>query len=93
MEFDWLDAPFAFDLLKPKEIEESFEDPFSQRLLPEVSDGNSEARFISLGRDMSGRGIFSVFRTDGKNYRVILARPMTPEEDQFYERKNTENNN
>jgi len=31
-----------------------------------------------------------VFWTDGKNYRVILAREMTPEELSFYERKNSE---
>jgi len=39
---------------------------------------------------MSGRGVFAVFWTDGKRYRVIFAREMTPEEIQFYERKNTE---
>jgi hypothetical protein len=39
---------------------------------------------------MSDRGIFAVFWTDGKTYRVILARDMTPEEVTFYERKNSE---
>jgi len=28
MDFDWLDAPFDLRALPPKEIEESFEDPF-----------------------------------------------------------------
>jgi len=34
MEFDWLDTPFDLKKVSPKEIEESFEDPFSLRLLP-----------------------------------------------------------
>ena len=91
MEFDWLDAPFDLKKLPPKEIEESFEDPFSLRMLPEFSAEQTEdARYFSLGRSISGRGIFSVFWTDGKHYRVIFAREMTPEETQFYDRKNTE---
>mgnify|MGYP000735875889 CR=1 FL=1 len=39
---------------------------------------------------MAGEGVFSVFWTDGKRYRVLCARPMTPEENGFYERKNAE---
>ena len=31
MDFDWLDAPFDLRVISPKEIEESFEDPFSLR--------------------------------------------------------------
>jgi len=39
---------------------------------------------------LSDRAIFSVFWTDGKKYRVLLAREMTPVELNFYARKNSE---
>jgi uncharacterized DUF497 family protein len=90
MDFDWLDAPFDLHHLTPKEIEESFEDPFSLRLLPEGIEDDAKARFFNLGRTLSERSIFSLFWTDGKRYRVILARDMTPEEVTFYDRKNSE---
>ena len=90
MEFDWLDAPFDLRKLSPKEIEESFEDPFSIRLLPEGTEGAENARYFNLGKSVGDRGIFSVFWTDGKRYRVILARDMSPEEVSFYDRKITE---
>jgi hypothetical protein len=90
MEFDWLDAPFALTALTPKEIEESFEDPFSLRLLPDMPVG--EARYFNLGRSTADRGIFSIFWSDGKKYRVIKSREMTPEEALFYDRKNSDSN-
>ncbi len=90
MEFDWIDTPFKLDQLKPREIEESFEDPFALKLLPDGDYGDTDARYFNLGRTLSNRGVFSVFWTDGKNFRVILARPMTGEEEAFYERKNAE---
>ena len=89
MEFDWLDTPIDLKALPPKEIEESFEDPFSLRILPDTAHA-TEARYFNLGRSMSGRSIFAVFWTDGKAYRVISARDMTAEETHFYERKNAE---
>ena len=89
MDFDWLNAPFDLRAVSPKDIEESFEDPFGLRILPDLPNGH-EARYFNLGRPISATGIFSVFWTDGKKYRVIFSRPMTPEEDQFYERKNAE---
>lgn len=92
MEFDWLDTPFDLHQITPKEIEESFEDPFSLRLLPELPDTDSKARFFNLGRTLGARGLFSLFWTDGKRYRVILSREMTPEEAAFYDRKNSEQN-
>ena len=91
MEFDWLDAPFSLSVVSPKEIEESFEDPFSLRLLPADLPG-ADARYFNLGRSSSDRGVFSVFWSDGKKYRVILARDMTPEEALFYDRKNSDLN-
>ncbi len=90
MEFDWLDVPFDLQKTAPKEIEESFEDPFSFRLLPESHDG--EARYFNLGKSLNDKGIFSLFWSDGKRYRVILAREMAPEELSFYQRKNSEVN-
>jgi uncharacterized protein len=90
MEFDWIDAPFDLKQIMPKEIEESFEDPFSLRLLPDGADEGGEARYFNLGKSITGRGVFSVFWTDGKRYRVICSREMTPEENAFYDRKNNE---
>ncbi len=89
MEFDWLEASFDLHKIAPKEIEESFEDPFSLRLLPESGENAAQARYFNLGKSVDERGIFSVFWTDGKRYRVILARDMTPEETAFYNRKNS----
>ncbi len=90
MEFDWLDVSFDLRRVTPREIEETFEDPFSMRLLPEMAAHVEDARYFNLGRTTAARGIFSVFWTDGKRYRVIFARDMAPEEDAFYDRKNAE---
>lgn len=90
MEFDWLDSPFDLRKISPKEIEESFEDPFSLRLLPDGDDEGDKARYFNLGKSVSDRGIFTIFWTDGKRYRAILARDMTTEELAFYDRKNAE---
>lgn len=94
MDFDWINASAEFNGITPKEIEESFEDPFSIRFLPDIDDVSpSEARYFILGKSVAGRGIFTVFWTDGKRYRVIQARPMTEAESSFYERKNAELSN
>jgi hypothetical protein len=90
MEFDWLDAPFDLKKVTPKEIEESFEDPFSLRLMPEDIGQGDQARYFNLGKSVGDRGVFTVFWTDGKRYRAILSREMTPEELAFYDRKNSE---
>ncbi|MEI8310365.1 MAG: BrnT family toxin [Verrucomicrobiota bacterium] len=93
MEFDWTENPFAPEEISLKEIEETFEDPFSIRIMPELDaiEGH-EARYFILGRAISNRAVFSVFWTDGKRYRVIFSRLMTPEEETFYDRKNSEAN-
>lgn len=70
-----------------REIEESFEDPHSLRLIPDSRRFAEESRAFCLGKTLTGRGIFSVFWADGKRVRVISARPLTDEEDYFYERK------
>lgn len=89
MEFDWLDAPFDLQKVTPKEIEESFEDPFSIRLLPDGVEDNEKARYFNLGKSINERSIFTVFWTDGKRYRAIFSREMTAEEVAFYDRKNS----
>lgn len=88
MEFDWNNPPFNLvGSLTQKEIEESFEDPFAVRLLPDTPRFSVQARFFNLGMSAGGVGIFSVYRTGGKQVRVIFARPMEPEERFFYQRK------
>ena len=90
MDFDWIGAAFDLSLLPPKDIEESFEDPFSINLLPDGQQGSGEARYYKLGKSLQGKSVFSVFWTDGKRYRVIFARLMTPGEHDFFERKKAE---
>ncbi len=93
MEFDWLDAPFDLRTITPKEIEESFEDPFGLRLLPDVEiAGEGSARYFNLGRSVGGLPLFSIFWTDGKRIRCLLSREMTTEESSFYDRKKQELN-
>jgi hypothetical protein len=88
MEFDWNNAPFEMDgSLTQREIEESFEDPFAIRLLPDSTRFSVQARFFNLGISASGLGIFSVYRTNGRLIRVLLARAFEPEEQFFYQRK------
>jgi len=88
MEFDWNNPPFDLDSsLTQREIEESFEDPFAIRLLPDSPRFSVQARFFNLGMAANGDGIFSVYRTNGKQIRVIYARSFQPEERFFYQRK------
>jgi len=88
MEFDWNNPPFNLDSsLTLQEIEESFEDPFAIRLLPDSPRFSVQPRFFNLGVSASGTGIFSVYRTNGKQVRVVHARPFQPEERFFYQRK------
>ena len=90
MDFDWIGASFDLSILPPKDIEESFEDPFSIKLLPDGQEGSAEARYYNLGKSLQGKSVFSVFWTDGKRYRVIFARLMTSGEHEFFERKKAE---
>ncbi|HTV38945.1 MAG TPA: hypothetical protein VMF08_00105 [Candidatus Sulfotelmatobacter sp.] len=88
MEFDWNNTPFEMDgSLTQREIEESFEDPFAIRLLPDSARFSVQARFFNLGISAAGVGIFSVYRTNGRLIRVLLARAFEPEEQFFYQRK------
>ena len=88
MEFDWINP--SFDVtgpLGPRDVEESFEDPFAVRLLPDSSRFSVQARYFNLGKSAAGMGIWSVYRTNGKTIRVVLARPFTDAEEFFYQRK------
>ena len=88
MEFDWSNPPFELDgPLSTRDIEESFEDPFAVRLLPDSPRFAGQARFFNLGRAAGGAGVLSLYRTNGKTFRVIFARPFTPEEEFFHQRK------
>jgi hypothetical protein len=88
MDFDWNNSaiPDARDL-RFQAIEESFEDPFAVRLLPDSPRFDKSARFFNLGRAASGDGVFSVYRTNGKQVRVLAARLFEPEEMFFYKRR------
>lgn len=88
MEFDW--SHLTGQLVggvSQQEVEESFEDPFAIKLLPDSSRFAAQARFFNLGRTAGGKGVFTVYRTNGRMVRVIQARPFQPEESFFYERK------
>ncbi|MCX7869058.1 MAG: hypothetical protein N2322_03810 [Terrimicrobiaceae bacterium] len=91
MEFDWhLSPPLPEGVLR-REVEESFEDPFGIRLMPELGGSPGlENRFFLLGRSAAGKGLFTVFWTDGKSYRVVQSREMTEAEAAFYDRRNAE---
>ncbi len=91
MDFDWNNPPFnSSSSVSISDIEESFEDPFAVRLMPDTSRFAAQARYFNLGTSASGAGIFSVYRTNGKSVRVVFARPFEPEEKFFYQRKVTQ---
>jgi len=88
MDAEWNRTQFEWNSsLTPRDVEESFEDPFAIKLLPDSPRFSVQARFFNLGRSASGIGVFSVYRTNGKQVMVIYARPFDPEEQFFYQRK------
>lgn len=88
MEFDWNNLAFEMgSSLTQREIEESFEDPFAIKLLPDSPRFAVQARYFNLGMSAGGDGVFSVYRTNGKQIRIIFARPFQPEERFFYQKK------
>jgi uncharacterized DUF497 family protein len=88
MEFDWSSPPFSLDTaLTLQAVEESFEDPFAVHLLPDSPRFTVQGRFFNFGMTTGGAGIVSVYRTNGKQVRVIHSRLMEPEEKFFYQRK------
>jgi len=88
MDFDWSNPPFNLSTsITIRDIEESFEDPFVVKLLPDSSRFSAQARYFNIGVSAAGTGIFSVYRTNGKTVRVIHARILEAEEKFFYQRK------
>ncbi len=88
MDFDWNNPPFNLNSsINIRDIEESFEDPFAVRLMPDSSRFAAQSRYFNLGLSAEGTGIFSVYRTNGKSIRVVFARPFEPEEKYFYQKK------
>ncbi len=88
MEFDW--SLYKSNGVTQDEISESFEDPFSFRLLPDANRFATQTRFVSLGCTSEGKGVFAVYTSTGNIVRVVAARPMTEEEAYFYERRSQE---
>jgi uncharacterized DUF497 family protein len=86
MEFDW--SLYKTGMVTQDEISESFEDPFSFRLLPDSPRFALQNRFLSFGCSSHGRGVFATYTSTGKVVRVVAARPMTEEETFFYEQRN-----
>ena len=92
MELDWNNPPFNLNSsISITDIEESFEDPFAVRLMPDSSRFSTQVRYFNMGVSASGSGIFSIYRTNGKSVRVIFARPFAAEEKYFYQRKMNQN--
>ena len=87
MEFDWNNSSGELGSLNQREVEESFEDPFAVRLMPDSPRFGVQARFFNLGMSAGGVGICSVYRTNGKQLRVLHARPFEAEERFFYQKK------
>jgi uncharacterized protein len=73
--------------LTRRQIEESFEDPFALKVLPDSPRFAAQARFFNLGMSANGTGIFSVYRANGKQVRILYARQFEPDEKFFYQRK------
>ena len=86
MEFDWR-QPIQVGSVTTQDVEESFEDPFAVRLMPDSNRFAAQARFFNLGKSASGTGVFSFYRTNGKQIRVISARVFSQEENFFYQKK------
>ena len=55
--------------------------------MPDTPRFGVQARFFNLGMTSGGVGIYSVYRTNGKQVRVLLARALAPEERFFYQKK------
>ena len=87
MEFDWNNSSGDLGSLNQREVEESFEDPFAVRLMPDSPRFGVQARFFNLGMSAAGIGVCSVYRTNGKQVRVLHSRPFETEERFFYQKK------
>lgn len=89
MDFKWEDQSFDFEdsRLCREAVEESFEDPFSVKLMPDGSAFSVRSRYFNLGKSSKGEGIISCYQANGKVIRVIHARHFVEEENYFYLKK------
>ena len=88
MDFDWNNPPFSLsNTLTIKDVEESCEDPFAVKLMPDSSRVAAQARYFNLGTSSAGQGVFSVYRTNGKSIRVVFARNLETRNDSFISAK------
>lgn len=90
MELDTIDVHFDLRTMKPSELEEALEDPFTIRFIPDVDREDGANRYYALGRTVADRYLFMAFWTDGRTTRVIAARDMSEAEQRFYDRKYAE---
>ncbi|MDH4444925.1 MAG: BrnT family toxin [Akkermansiaceae bacterium] len=90
MELDLIDVQFDLRNIKPRELEEALEDPFSVRFLPDNERSDGASRYYALGRTVADRYLFLSFTTDGKTARVVASRDMSEAEQKFYDRKYAE---
>lgn len=90
MELDLIDVQFDLRQIKPRELEEAFEDPFLVRFIPDNDRSDGLSRYYGLGRTVADRYLFFCFGTDGKSARVVAAREMSESERKFYDRKYAE---
>ena len=76
MDLDLIDVQFDLKNIKPRELEEAFEDPFLVRFIPDNDRSDGLVRYYALGRTVADRYLFFAFWTDGKSSRVVAAREM-----------------
>lgn len=88
MDFDWIDAPFDLKKISPREIEESYEDPFSLRLLPEQELSGGNSRFFKSRQNRRYR----LQRLLDRRQKIPrhLRQGNDRDELSFYERRNAE---
>ena len=90
MELNLIDTPFDLRHIKPGELEEVFEDPFSVKFLPDNDRSDGASRYYALGRTVADRHLFIAFTTDGKIAHVVAAREMSDPERRLYDRNYNE---
>ena len=91
MELDLLDVQFDLRNIKPRELEEAFEDPFSVRFLPDNERADGASRYLRARPHR--RGPLPVLRPSAptaRPTRVVAAREMSETEQKFYDRKYAE---
>jgi uncharacterized DUF497 family protein len=77
--YEWDEAKAAVNLRKHgvdfAEAVTALEDPFCMTMID--PDSNGELRFVSIGRDVLGRLLVTVFTHRGSRIRLISSRPAT----------------